>query len=122
MELRSKNSTSEHNLAGAHGSKTYLRHRAQSYVEGAVPAGEEYETVIPAEDEGEFVDKETVEVAEEVIEVSNITRGLLAETVLGKVCCLGIGRGTIQVMFEVISCSLITGLDNLSSCQFKFDS
>ena len=68
-------------------SKTYIRHRVQSYVntvEGVDPSREEYETEIPAEDEANFVDKETVEVVEEVIEVSSISRGLIAETILGK--------------------------------------
>ncbi|XP_028401694.1 PGAP2-interacting protein-like [Dendronephthya gigantea] len=64
-------------------SKTYIRHRVQSYVEGVDTSRENYETYIPAEDQADFVDKETVEVVEEVIEVSSITRGLIAETVLG---------------------------------------
>ena len=66
------------------GSKTYIRHRVQSYVEGVDTSRENYETYIPAEDQADFVDKETVEVVEEVIEVSSITRGLIAETVLGR--------------------------------------
>ena len=66
--------------------RTYMRHRVQSYVnavEGADQSGEEYETEIPANELSEFVDEETVKVAEEVIEVSNISRGLIAETILG---------------------------------------
>lgn len=69
-------------------SKTYIRHRVQSYVntvEGVDPSREEYETEIPAEDEANFADKETVEVVEEVVEVSSITRGLIAETILGTI-------------------------------------
>ena len=67
--------------------KTYIRHRVQSYVEGldTLPNREAYETEIPTEDQADFVDKETAEVVEEVIEVSSITRGLIAETFLGKV-------------------------------------
>ena len=66
-------------------SKTYIRHRVQSYVEGVDTTREDYETEIPAEDQADFVDKETVDVVEEVIEVSSISRGLIAETILGKV-------------------------------------
>ena len=67
--------------------KTYLRHRVQSYVEGVTntgPSEDLYETEIPAEDRADFADKETVEVVEEVIEVSSISRGLFAETILGR--------------------------------------
>jgi hypothetical protein len=63
--------------------KTYLRHRVQSYVEGVGTSQDLYETEIPAEDRADFADKETVEVVEEVIEVSSISRGLIAETILG---------------------------------------
>lgn len=68
--------------------KTYIRHRVQSYVEGVnttqdIENTEEYETEIPAEDQADFIDKETVEVVEEVVEVSSISRGLIAETILG---------------------------------------
>ena len=68
-------------------SKTYIRHRVQSYVGPLDPSrasSEDYETEIPAEDQADFVDKDTAEVVEEVIEVSSISRGLIAETILGK--------------------------------------
>ena len=85
-------------------SKTYIRHRVQSYVntvEGVDPSREEYETEIPAEDEANFADKETVEVVEEVIEVSSITRGLFAETILGTINICDISWGTNQTDFHV---------------------
>ena len=63
-----------------------LRHRAQSLVEGATDPweeGEEYETMIPEEDEVEFIDEETAEVADEVMEYTYMVRELAAETLLG---------------------------------------
>lgn len=63
-----------------------LRHRAQSLVEGATDPWEEveeYETVIPECSEDEFIDEETAEIAEEVIEFSYTIRELCAETILG---------------------------------------
>lgn len=63
-----------------------LRHRAQSLVEGATDAreeAEEYETVIPECSEDEFIDEETAEIAEEVIEFTYTIRELFAETFLG---------------------------------------
>ena len=63
-----------------------LRHRAQSLVEGATDSwelGEEYEAPIPEAEEEEFIDEETAEVAEEVIEYTNMVRELIAETILG---------------------------------------
>ena len=64
-----------------------LRHRAQSLVEGATDPwedSEEYETMIPEEEELEFIDEETAEVAEEVIQYTYMVRELIAETFLGK--------------------------------------
>ena len=64
-----------------------LRHRAQSLVEGATDAreeAEEYETVIPECSEDEFIDEETAEIAEEVIEFTYTIRELFAETFLGQ--------------------------------------
>lgn len=64
-----------------------LRHRAQSLVEGATDAweeAEEYETVIPECSEDEFIDEETAEIAEEVIEYTYTIRELFAETFLGQ--------------------------------------
>ena len=64
-----------------------LRHRAQSLVEGATDPweeGEEYEAVIPEASEDEFIDEETAEIAEEVIEFSSSMRELCAETILGE--------------------------------------
>ena len=64
-----------------------LRHRAQSLVEGATDPWEEveeYETVIPECSEDEFIDEETAEIAEEVIEFSYTIRELCAETILGQ--------------------------------------
>lgn len=64
-----------------------LRHRAQSLVEGATDPWEEveeYETVIPEGSEDEFVDEETAEIAEEVIEFTYTIRELGAEMILGK--------------------------------------
>ena len=64
-----------------------LRHRAQSLVEGATDPWEEveeYETVIPEASEDEFIDEETAEIAEEVIEFSYNMRELCAETILGE--------------------------------------
>jgi len=46
---------------------------------------EEYETVIPEASEDEFVDEETAEIAEEVIEFSYTIRELCAEAILGYV-------------------------------------
>lgn len=63
-----------------------LRHRAQSLVEGATDPWEEveeYETVIPEGSEDEFVDEETAEIAEEVIEFTYTIRELGAEMILG---------------------------------------
>ncbi|XP_078371026.1 PGAP2-interacting protein-like [Oculina patagonica] len=65
-----------------------LRHRAQSLVEGATDPWEEveeYETVIPEGEEDEFIDEETAEVAEEVIEFTYTIRELGAEMILGYV-------------------------------------
>ena len=62
------------------------RHRAQSLVEGATDPweqGEGYETPIPEAEEEEFIDEETAEVAEDVIEYTNMVRELIAETILG---------------------------------------
>lgn len=64
-----------------------LRHRAQSLVEGATDPWEqveEYETIIPEASEDEFIDEETAEIAEEVIEFSYNIRELCAETILGQ--------------------------------------
>lgn len=66
-----------------------LRHRAQSLVEGATDPWEEveeYETVIPEGEEDEFIDEETAEVAEEVIEFTYTIRELGAEMILGGDC------------------------------------
>ena len=66
-----------------------LRHRAQSLVEGATDPWEEveeYETDIPEGEEDEFIDEETAEVAEEVIEFTYTIRELGAEMILGGVC------------------------------------
>ncbi len=66
-----------------------LRHRAQSLVEGATDPWEEveeYETVIPEGEEDEFIDEETAEVAEEVIEFTYTIRELGAEMILGEDC------------------------------------
>jgi hypothetical protein len=63
-----------------------LRHRAQSLVEGATDPwdnSEEYETVIPEEEEEEFIDEETAEFAEDVIQYTSMGRELLCETILG---------------------------------------
>ncbi|KAL9971668.1 hypothetical protein ACROYT_G017865 [Oculina patagonica] len=63
-----------------------LRHRAQSLVEGATDPWEEveeYETVIPEVEEDEFIDEETAEVAEGVIEFTYTIRELGAEMILG---------------------------------------
>ena len=63
-----------------------LRHRAQSLVEGATDPWEEveeYETDIPEGEEVEFIDEETAEVAEEVIEYTYTIRELAAEMLLG---------------------------------------
>ena len=68
-----------------------LRHRAQSLVEGATDPWEEveeYETVIPEGEEDEFIDEETAEVAEEVIEFTYTIRELGAEMILGGIVCL----------------------------------
>lgn len=68
-----------------------IRHRAQSLVEGATDPWkleEEYETPIPEAEEEEFIDEETAEVAEEVIEYTNMVRELIAETTLGQYPCL----------------------------------
>ena len=65
-----------------------LRHRAQSLVEGATDPWEEveeYETVIPEGSEDEFIDEETAEIAEEVIEFTYTIRELCAETILGQI-------------------------------------
>ena len=64
-----------------------LRHRAQSMMEEAEPfddhSEEEYETEIPEEQEDVFVEEELAHLAEEVIEYTNMARGIVAETVLG---------------------------------------
>ena len=63
-----------------------LRHRAQSLVEGATDPWEEveeYETDIPEGEEDEFIDEETAECAEEVIEFTYTIRELGAEMILG---------------------------------------
>ena len=68
-----------------------LRHRAQSLVEGATDPWEEveeYETDIPEGEEDEFIDEETAEVAEEVIEFTYTIRELGAEMILGGDCFL----------------------------------
>lgn len=64
-----------------------LRHRAQSLIEGATDPWEnteEYETVIPEEEDEEFVDEETAELAEDVIQYTSMGRELLCETILGQ--------------------------------------
>ena len=64
-----------------------LRHRAQSLIEGATDPwddSEEYETAIPEEEEEEFIDERTAELAEEVMEYTTMGRELLCETILGK--------------------------------------
>lgn len=66
-----------------------LRHRAQSLVEGATDPWEEveeYETDIPEGGEDEFIDEETAEVAEEVMEFTYTIRELCAEMILGEDC------------------------------------
>ena len=98
MESKSDNSGG---TSVAQKSKTYLRHRVQSYVEGANSGGDEYETAIPAEAEAEFIDEDSVKVVEEVIEVSNITRGLLAETVLGTVSSIMFSMTILQILYIV---------------------
>jgi len=63
-----------------------LRHRAQSLVEGADDPwdnSEEYETIIPEEEQEEFIDEGTAELAEEVLEYTNMGRELLCEAILG---------------------------------------
>ena len=68
-----------------------LRHRAQSLVEGATDPWEEveeYETDIPEGEEDEFIDEETAEAAEEVIEFTYTIRELGAEMILGGDCFL----------------------------------
>ena len=66
-----------------------LRHGVQSLVKGATDPWEEvgeYETVIPDREEDEFIDEETAEVADEVIEFTYTIRELGAEMILGGDC------------------------------------
>ena len=72
--------------------------------------GDEYETVIPAEAEAEFIDEDSVKVVEEVIEVSNITRGLLAETVLGTVSSIMFSMTILKILYIVYTCTVLTKL------------
>ena len=63
-----------------------IRHRVQSLVEGATDPWnqvKEYEIDIPESEDDEFINKETAEVAEEVIEFTYTIRELGAEMILG---------------------------------------
>ena len=66
-----------------------IRHRVQSLVEGATDPWnqvKEYEIDIPESEDDEFINKETAEVAEEVIEFTYTIRELGAEMILGGDC------------------------------------
>ncbi|EDO41752.1 predicted protein [Nematostella vectensis] len=63
-----------------------LRHRVQSFIRrpgDSSDDAEEYETFIPEDEEEEFIDEETAELAEEVMLYTSMERELLCETILG---------------------------------------